>query len=51
VIFVYVLFPYDVLQQRLMEWASRDGVQLALTRLRPVFPPGLRAEGVRLQVD
>ena len=50
-IFVYALFPYDVLQQRLMEWASRDGVQLALTRLRPVFPPGLRAEGVRLQVD
>ena len=49
--FVYVLFPYDLLQQRLMEWASRDGVQLVLTRLRPAFPPGLRAEGIRLQVD
>jgi type II secretion system protein N len=49
--FVYVLFPYDLLQQRLVEWASRDGVQLALTRLRPAFPPGLRAEGIRLQVD
>jgi type II secretion system protein N len=48
---VYVLFPYDLLQQRLMEWASRDGVQLVLTRLRPAFPPGLRAEGIRLQVD
>src|SRR5262249_56853006 len=34
-----------------MEWASRDGVQLVLTRLRPAFPPGLRAEGIRLQVD
>jgi type II secretion system protein N len=51
VVFVYVLFPYDLLQHRLMEWASRDGIQLVLTRLRPVFPPGLRAEGIRLQVD
>ena len=51
VVFVYVLFPYDLLQQRLMEWASRDGIQLVLTRLRPAFPPGLRAEGIRLHVD
>ena len=51
VVFVYVLFPYDLLQQRLMEWASQDGIQLVLTRLRPAFPPGLRAEGIRLQVD
>lgn len=51
IIFVYMLFPYDLLQQRLTEWASRDGIQLVLTRLRPAFPPGLRAEGVRLQVD
>lgn len=50
-VFVYVLFPYDLLQQRLMEWASRDGIHLMLTRLRPAFPPGLRAEGIRLQVD
>jgi type II secretion system protein N len=51
VVFVYVLFPYDLLQQRLMEWASHDGMQLVLRRLRPAFPPGLRAEGIRLQVD
>ena len=51
VVFVYVLFPYDLLQQRLMEWVSQDGIQLVLTRLRPAFPPGLRAEGIRLQVD
>ena len=51
VVFVYVMFPYDVLQQRLVEWVSQDGVQLALTRLRPAFPLGLRAEGIRLQVD
>jgi type II secretion system protein N len=51
IIFVYVLFPYDLLQQRLMEWGSRDGVHLVLTRLRPAFPPGLRAEGIRLQAD
>ena len=51
VVFVYVMFPYDLLQQRLVEWVSQDGVQLALTRLRPAFPLGLRAEGIRLQVD
>jgi len=51
VVFVYLLFPYDLLQQRLMEWASRDGIQLVLARLHPVFPPGLRAESMRLQVD
>lgn len=50
-VFVYVFFPYDLLQQRLMEWASRDGRQLVLNRLRPLFPPGLQAEGIRLQVD
>jgi type II secretion system protein N len=50
-VFVYVLFPYDLLQQRLVEWVSQDGVQLVLTRLRPAFPPGLRAEDIRLQVD
>jgi type II secretion system protein N len=51
VVFAYWLFPYDLLQQRLMEWASRDGRQLVLTRLHPAFPPGLRAEGIRLQVE
>jgi type II secretion system protein N len=51
VVFVYVLFPYKELQQRLMDWASQDGIQLVLTRLGPAFPPGLRAEGIRLQVD
>lgn len=50
-VFVYVLFPYDLLQQRLVEWVSQDGVQLVLTRLRPAFPPGLRAEDIRLRVD
>src|SRR5437867_6750631 len=51
VVFLYVMFPYDLLQQRLVEWVSQDGVQLVLARLRPAFPPGLRVEGLRLQVD
>ena len=34
-----------------MAWASHDGIQLVLTRLRPAFPPGLRAESIRVQVD
>jgi hypothetical protein len=31
VICLYVLFPYDVLRQRLVEWTSQDGMQLVLT--------------------
>src|SRR5215470_13533264 len=51
VVLVYALFPYDLLKQRLMDWASQDGIQLVLTRLRPAFPPGLQVESLRLQVD
>ena len=29
-VFVYVMFPYDILQQRLVEWVAQDGVQLGL---------------------
>lgn len=51
VVCVYVLFPYDLLQQRLTEWLSQDGTQVALSRLRPTFPPGLRAEALRVQSE
>jgi type II secretion system protein N len=51
VIFVYLMFPYDLLQQRLVEGLSQGGRQLAITRLRPAFPFGVRAEGVRLQIE
>jgi len=51
VVFLYLTFPYDLLQQRLVEWVSQEGMQLALSRLRPDFPPGLRSQDVRLVVD
>lgn len=51
IVFVYVTFPYDLLQQRLVDWFSREGVQLGLSKLRPAFPPGVQAEGIRVQLD
>jgi len=51
VAFLYVTFPYDLLQQRLVEWGSQAGVQLTMVRLGPAFPPGVRARDVRLLVD
>ena len=50
-VFLYLTFPYDLLQQRLVEWVSQEGVKLTMARLRPAFPPGLRARGVRLVVE
>ena len=50
-IFVYVTFPYDLLQQRLVEWVSQTGAQLTMAPLGPAFPPGVRAHDVRLLVD
>jgi type II secretion system protein N len=51
VVFLYVTFPYDLLQQRLVEWVSQAGVQLTLARLRPAFPPGVQAHDIRLMMD
>jgi len=51
VVFLYLTFPYDLLEQRLVEWVSQEGMKLSLTRLRPAFPPGVRAQGIRLVVD
>lgn len=48
VVFLYVTFPYDLLRQRLVEWVSQGGIILTMARLRPAFPPGLHAQGVRL---
>lgn len=50
-VFLYVTFPYDLLQQRLVEWVSQAGVQLTMAPLRPTFSPGVRTRDVRLVVD
>ena len=41
VVFVYVLFPYDLLQQRLMEWASQDGSATGAHAAAPSVPSWL----------
>ena len=48
VIFVYVLFPYDLLRQWLTETVSQGALQLSITRLGPTFLPGLQLRQVRL---
>jgi len=50
-VLLYVTFPYDLLQQRLVEWVSQAGAQLTLARLQPAFPPGVRSRDIRLAVD
>lgn len=50
-VFLYVTFPYDLLQQRLVEWVAQAGAQLTMARLGPAFPPGVRAHDVRLLLD
>lgn len=47
-VLVYITFPYDLLRQRVVERFSQDQVRLAITRLRPGFPPGLSVHNVRL---
>ena len=50
-VFLYVTFPYDLLQQRLVEGASQAGVQLVMAPLRPALPPGVRTRDVQLVMN
>ncbi len=50
VVFLYITFPYDALQQRVIDRLSQEGMQLTLARLQPAFPPGVRAQGLRLVI-
>ncbi|MEE9148298.1 MAG: type II secretion system protein GspN [Candidatus Tectomicrobia bacterium] len=47
-IFVYLMFPYDLLRYRLGENWSQRNTQLDVASLRPTFPPGLRLQQVRV---
>jgi type II secretion system protein N len=49
-VLLYVMFPYDLLRQRLNEWLSQGALQFSIARLSSTFPPGLRARQVRMQV-
>jgi type II secretion system protein N len=45
---LYVIFPYDLLRQRVTEGFAQGDLQLAIARLGPAFPPGVRLHNVRL---
>lgn len=49
VILLYVMFPYDLLRQRLGERLSQRNVQVDVARLRPTFPPGLQLRQLRVR--
>jgi type II secretion system protein N len=48
VVFLYIMFPYDLLRQRIVVQFRRDDLQLAIARLRPDFPPGVELQQIRL---
>jgi len=50
-VLLYVIFPYDLLRQRVTEVFSAGELQLAIARLGPDFPPGVRLQNVRLLVN
>jgi type II secretion system protein N len=47
-VLLYVMFPYDVLRQRLVERFPSDDLRLAISSLGPDFPPGVQLRQVRL---
>ena len=40
-VFVYLMFPYDLLRDRVIEQASQGDIDLKIAHLGPTFPPGL----------
>jgi hypothetical protein len=40
-VFVYIMFPYDLLRDRVIEQASQGDIDLKIAHLGPTFPPGL----------
>jgi type II secretion system protein N len=50
-VLLYVIFPYDLLRQRVTAGFSEGELQLAIDRLGPDFPPGVRLRNVRLLLN
>ncbi len=49
-VFLYVMFPYDLLRQRVIERASQGPVQLSIASLSPTFPPGLALRNISVEL-
>ncbi|ETX04299.1 MAG: hypothetical protein ETSY2_29575 [Candidatus Entotheonella gemina] len=50
VAFVYIMFPYDLLRQRVIERASQGNVTLNIASVKPTFPPGLAMRQVQVAI-
>jgi type II secretion system protein N len=49
-IFVYIMFPYDVLRQRVLERVSQGDVELNIASVSPTFFPGLAMRDVQVAI-
>jgi len=50
VIFVYLMFPYDLLRQRVIERVSQGDVELNIASVSPTFLPGLAMRDVQVAI-
>ena len=48
VVLLYVMFPYELLRQRIVAQFRREDLRLTIARLRPDFPLGVELQQVRL---
>ncbi len=48
-VFLYVMLPYDLIRQRIVEAASQGPVKLSIASLSPTFPPGLDLQDVSVE--
>lgn len=48
--FVYLMFPYDQLRQRLIERASQGNVELKIASLSPTLFPGLAMRNIQVAI-
>src|SRR5687768_5598274 len=50
IVFVYVMFPYEQLRQRLIERVSQGHVELNIASLSPTFFPGLAMRHIQVAI-
>lgn len=50
VVFVYIMFPYDLLRQRAVEYLSQGNVEFNIASMSPTFPPGLAMRNVQIAI-
>ena len=48
--FIYLMFPYDQLRQRLIQRASQGNVELKMASLSPTLFPGLAMRNIQVAI-